>query len=52
MADNFSQIVKQQTDMARIVGEYLKLRKAGANYTALCPFHKEKSGSFYLYASE
>src|SRR6201995_1213126 len=50
MADNFAQTVKQQTDIVRIVGEYVKLRKAGANWSALCPFHKEKSGSFLLYA--
>lgn len=49
MADNFAQTVKQQTDIVRIVGEYVKLRKSGANWSALCPFHQEKSGSFYLY---
>ncbi|HEY4355353.1 MAG TPA: DNA primase [Acidobacteriaceae bacterium] len=49
MADNFAQLVKAQTDIARIVGDYIKLRKSGANWSALCPFHKEKSGSFYLY---
>jgi len=49
MSDNFAQTVKQQTDVVRVVGEYLKLRKSGANWSALCPFHKEKSGSFYLY---
>jgi DNA primase len=49
MADNFSQTVKQQADIVRIVGEYIKLRKSGANWSALCPFHQEKSGSFYLY---
>jgi DNA primase len=49
VADNFAQSVKSQTDVVRIVGEYLKLRKSGANWSALCPFHKEKSGSFYLY---
>ncbi|QMV18697.1 DNA primase [Granulicella sp. 5B5] len=49
MADNFAQLVKQQADIARIVGDYIKLRKSGANWSALCPFHKEKSGSFYLY---
>ncbi len=49
MADSLAQTVKQQTDIVRIVGEYLKLRKSGANWSALCPFHKEKSGSFYLY---
>ncbi|SEG60019.1 DNA primase [Bryocella elongata] len=47
MAESFSQIVKQQADIVRIVGEYVKLRKSGAqNFTGLCPFHKEKSGSF------
>jgi len=49
MADSFSQTVKQQADIVRIVGEYIKLRKSGANWSALCPFHQEKSGSFYLY---
>jgi DNA primase len=49
LADSLAQTVKQQTDIVRIVGEYLKLRKSGANWSALCPFHKEKSGSFYLY---
>ena len=52
MADNFAQIVKQQTDVVRVVGEYIKLRKSGANWSALCPFHKEKSGSFHLYAAQ
>jgi DNA primase len=51
MADNFAQSVKQQTDIVRIIGEYLKLRKSGANWSALCPFHKEKSGSFYVYTA-
>jgi DNA primase len=49
MAESFAQTVKQQADIVRIVGEYVKLRKSGANWSALCPFHKEKSGSFYLY---
>jgi len=47
MADSFSQQVKDQADIVRIIGDYVKLRKAGAqNYSGLCPFHKEKSGSF------
>ncbi len=52
MADDFAQLVKQQADIVRIVGEYLKLRKKGAqNYTGLCPFHKEKTGSFSVNAA-
>jgi len=52
VSDNFSQLVKQQTDIVRIVGEYIKLRKTGAqNYTGLCPFHKEKTGSFSVNAT-
>jgi DNA primase len=53
MADDFTQFVKQQADIVRIVGEYLKLRKTGAqNYTGLCPFHKEKTGSFSVNPSK
>src|SRR6201993_4851562 len=52
MSDDFTQLVKQQADIVRIIGEYLKLRKSGAqNYTGLCPFHKEKTGSFSVNAT-
>ena len=51
MSDNFAQLVKDQADIVRIIGEYIKLRKTGAqNYTGLCPFHKEKTGSFSVNA--
>lgn len=33
-------------DMLEIVGRYTQLRKAGANYSGLCPFHEEKTPSF------
>jgi DNA primase len=33
-------------DMLEVVGLYTPLRKAGANYTGLCPFHQEKTPSF------
>ena len=52
MSDNFAQLVKQQADIVRIISDYVKLRKTGAqNYTGLCPFHKEKTGSFSVNAS-
>jgi DNA primase len=51
VADNFSQTVKSQADILKIIGDYVKLRKTGAqNYTGLCPFHKEKTGSFSVNA--
>ena len=34
MSDNFAQTVKQQADIVKIIGDYVKLRKTGAqNYT-------------------
>jgi DNA primase len=48
---DFASTVKQQADIVRIVGEYVKLRKAGAqNYAGLCPFHQEKTASFSVHA--
>ncbi len=51
MADDFTQLVKQQADIVKIIGEYVRLRKAGAqNWSGLCPFHSEKTGSFSVHA--
>ncbi|GGG97308.1 DNA primase [Silvibacterium dinghuense] len=50
MADNFAQTVKQQADIVKIIGEYVRLKKAGAqNMQGLCPFHGEKSPSFSVH---
>ena len=51
-ASTFSQDLKQQADIVRIIGDYIPLKKAGAqNFTGLCPFHKEKSPSFSVHAT-
>ncbi len=49
---DFAYTVKQQADIVRIIGDYVKLRKAGAqNYSGLCPFHGEKTPSFSVHAT-
>jgi len=50
--EDFKETVKQQADIVRIVGDYIKLKKDGAqNYSGLCPFHGEKSASFKVHAT-
>jgi len=52
MASDFAQLVKQQADIVKIIGDYMRLKKAGAqNFSGLCPFHKEKSPSFSVHAT-
>ncbi len=51
-SDNFKENLKQQADIVRIVGDYVKLKKAGAqNFSGLCPFHAEKTPSFSVHAT-
>jgi DNA primase len=51
-SEDFKETVKQQADIVRIIGDYIKLKKAGAqNYSGLCPFHGEKTPSFSVHAT-
>ena len=48
-AGSFADRVKQQADIVRVVGEYVRLKKSGQNFTGLCPFHQEKTPSFAVH---
>src|SRR5215813_2321698 len=48
--NDFKETVRQQADIVRVVGDYVKLKKAGAqNFSGLCPFHNEKTPSFNVH---
>ena len=50
--NDFKETVRQQADIVRVVSDYVKLKKAGAqNFSGLCPFHSEKTPSFSVHAT-
>lgn len=38
--------IRDRTDLVAVISEHVPLRRSGANYQGLCPFHQEKSPSF------
>ncbi|WEL97065.1 MULTISPECIES: DNA primase [Delftia] len=49
---SFIQELLARVDVVDIVGRYVQLRKGGANFMGLCPFHSEKSPSFTVSPSK
>ncbi|MGE5676660.1 MAG: DNA primase [Pseudomonadota bacterium] len=49
--DKISEII-EKNDIVDVISEYMTLKKSGSNYTALCPFHSEKTPSFSVSSSK
>ena len=41
--------IQEQTDIVEVIGEHVKLRKSGTRYVGCCPFHNERTPSFYVF---
>lgn len=41
--------VRERSDIVELIGSYVTLRRAGSNYSGLCPFHSEKTPSFTVF---
>ncbi len=46
--ERFLEDLRLRADIVDVVSSYIPLKKAGANFKALCPFHKEKTASFVV----
>jgi DNA primase len=44
--DDLLDEIRARTDIVAVIGEYVPLKRRGANYVGLCPFHPEKTPSF------
>ncbi|MBC7190574.1 DNA primase, partial [Candidatus Aerophobetes bacterium] len=44
--------IKHRLDIVELISEYIDLKKTGQNYKSLCPFHSEKTPSFFVNPSK
>ncbi|MFN4284963.1 MAG: DNA primase [Lacibacter sp.] len=52
ISQNTIQQILNRTDIIEVIGSFVKLKKRGANYLGLCPFHNEKTPSFTVSATK
>ncbi|MGQ9727010.1 MAG: CHC2 zinc finger domain-containing protein, partial [Candidatus Fervidibacter sp.] len=45
---NIVRLIRDQVNIVEVVSAYVRLTPAGKNYKALCPFHQEKTPSFFV----
>ncbi|MGI5950017.1 DNA primase, partial [Peptoniphilus sp.] len=50
--DNVLDEIRERADIVDLIGNYVNLKRSGANYMGLCPFHSEKTPSFSVSPSK
>jgi DNA primase len=50
--DDIVQRIKSESDIVSVISEFVSLKKSGKDYKGLCPFHQEKTPSFYVISSK
>lgn len=48
MSNTLSKRIKERVNIIDVIGRYIKVTKAGINHKACCPFHNEKTPSFFI----
>ena len=46
---NIIEEIKFRNEIESVISQYVTLKRAGSNYSGLCPFHSEKTPSFVVF---